>query len=126
MKCPKCGSTLDTGFNCTKCGYRWQDGVKQPELTTAEMLLLAEMERKEILEPTPSQCVDRWVEMYFEEKHRADVAEEALKILCKNCVECPYVINLAKLPLSTELKNAIQAKHTYVGQNITNSKPKQG
>lgn len=26
------------------------------------------------------------------EKHRADVAEEALKILCENCVECPYVI----------------------------------
>lgn len=85
MKCPKCGSALDTGFNCTKCGYRWQDGVKQPELTTAEMLLLlAEMERKEILEPTPSQCVDRWVEMYFEEKHRADVAEEALRLACND------------------------------------------
>lgn len=46
MKCPKCGSTnisterRPNGFNtCLKCGYRWQDGVKQPDPTTAEMLL---------------------------------------------------------------------------------------
>ena len=46
MKCPKCGSEnvaterRPNGFNtCLKCGYRWQNGAKQPELTTAEMLL---------------------------------------------------------------------------------------
>lgn len=26
------------------------------------------------------------------EKHRANVAEEALKISCENCVECPYIL----------------------------------
>jgi hypothetical protein len=24
MKCPKCGSKLDTGYNCTKCDYRYR------------------------------------------------------------------------------------------------------
>lgn len=23
MNCPKCGSKLDTGYNCTKCDYRY-------------------------------------------------------------------------------------------------------
>lgn len=40
--------------------------------------------REKPIEPTPNQCVDRWVEMYFNEKHRADVAEEALRLVCND------------------------------------------
>lgn len=39
MNCPKCGSALDTGFNCPNCGYKryeQQESI-QPELTTAEI-----------------------------------------------------------------------------------------
>jgi len=41
MKCPKCGSDLDTGFNCPKCGSgNWQTIYEvKPELSTAEKLL---------------------------------------------------------------------------------------
>lgn len=58
MKCPKCGSELDTGFNCPKCGRKRNEEMiteyntnfekiyekntiklVQPEPTTAEMLL---------------------------------------------------------------------------------------
>ena len=41
MKCPKCGSDLDTGFNCPKCGREnWQTIYEvKPELLTAEKLL---------------------------------------------------------------------------------------
>ena len=41
MKCPKCGSDLDTGFNCSKCGRKnWQTIYKvKPKLSTAEKLL---------------------------------------------------------------------------------------
>ena len=35
MKCPKCGSDLDTGFNCTKCDYKHN----QKRLSTAEKLM---------------------------------------------------------------------------------------
>ena len=45
MKCPKCGSDLDTGFNCMKCDYRYRHTEKP--LTTAEKLLwLVENKRK--------------------------------------------------------------------------------
>lgn len=37
MKCQLCGSELDTGFNCAKCGYK-KNEAKPPEPTTAEKL----------------------------------------------------------------------------------------
>lgn len=38
MKCPKCGSELDTGFNCPNCDYkRYEVAVSKTELTPAEM-----------------------------------------------------------------------------------------
>jgi len=41
MNCPYCGSELDTGFRCLKCGYKWQNGIKQPKPSTAEKYIVA-------------------------------------------------------------------------------------
>ena len=46
MKCPKCGSEkltiekrIDGYCHCIDCGWNWKPERKQPEPTTAEMLL---------------------------------------------------------------------------------------
>ena len=49
MKCPKCGSDLDTGFNCTKCDYKHN----QKRLSTAEKLIVIKTDMKEL----PKGCV---------------------------------------------------------------------
>lgn len=62
MKCPKCGSALDTGFNCPKCGYkRYEQADIQPEPTTAEMLLwLAENESIDIWHTATEGIIYVW------------------------------------------------------------------
>ena len=67
--CLKCGSTnISTerrpyGFNwCNECGHRWQNGVKQPEPTTAEMLLwLAENESIDIWHTATEGIIYVWI-----------------------------------------------------------------
>ena len=50
MKCPKCGSDLDTGFNCTKCDYKHN----QKRLSTAEKLIVIKTELKKL----PKGCFE--------------------------------------------------------------------
>ena len=50
MKCPKCGSDLDTGFNCTKCDYKHN----QKRLSTAEKLIVIKTDLKSM----PEGCCD--------------------------------------------------------------------
>lgn len=45
-----------------------------------------------------------WVEMYFEEKHRAEVAEEALRLMAIRCSEsCIYGKGKADTPVEKQI-----------------------
>lgn len=44
MKCPKCGSDLDTGFNCVKCDYKHN----QKQLSTTEKMIVIKTDLKEM------------------------------------------------------------------------------
>lgn len=105
MKCPKCGSELDTGFNCPKCKAKSYkeivseyntNGEKiyekntiklvQPEPTTAEMLLwLVENFNVNIRDDCGLEVYieyrknGRWIDYFVGDGYKCKTLSEAIK-----------------------------------------------
>jgi len=76
MKCPKCGSDLDTGFNCVKCDYKHN----QKQLSTTEKMIVIKTDLKEM----PKGCASPQKKMCPFFKHFEKVREaEGYFPVCK-------------------------------------------
>jgi hypothetical protein len=109
MNCPKCGSKLDTGYNCTKCDYRYISKKNNYENKIKEIIaerIKYHSNKEKYGYFIGNDCIDICAEDILEDVIKAgyrkqsetvkEFAEQLKKELFANCVIIQTISNPQK------------------------------